>query len=65
MVATRPLLLSILIELLDFDRERTTWQSLLAVTKALVSTGVKSAVKTVQILSDEDSILGQSAPYYI
>lgn len=59
-VATRPLLLSVLMELLDLDGERTTWQGLLALTKPLVATGIKSAVKTLQILSGEDSILGES-----
>lgn len=59
-VATRPLLLSVLMELLDLDSERTTWQGLLAHTKPLVATGIKSAVKTLQILSGEDSILGTS-----
>ena len=45
-------------ELLDLDGERTTWQGLLALTEPLVATGIKSAVKTLQILSGEDSILG-------
>lgn len=52
-------------ELLDLDRERTTWQGLLALTKPLVATGIKSAVKTLQILSGEDSILGKSVPGYL
>lgn len=49
-------------ELLDLDRERTAWQGLLALTKPLVATGIKSAVKTLQILSGEESILGRLDP---
>lgn len=61
--ATRPLLLSVLKERLGrlekLDYEEENWQSLLSPTKALIQTGVKSAVKTLQILSDEDSLLGE------
>ena len=51
-------------ELLEFDREVTAWQELLVLTKFLVSTSIKSAIKTLQILSDDDSTLGKttSAP---
>lgn len=59
-VATRPLLLSVLkgrLEKLGHGDEED-WQSLLAPTKALISTGIKSAAKTLQILSDEDGLLG-------
>ena len=49
-------------ELLEFDREVTAWQELLVLTKPLVSTGIKSAIKTLQILSDEDSTLGKITP---
>lgn len=60
-VATRPLLLSILKERLEkLDHGEEDWQSFLAPTKALINTGIKSAVKTLQILSDEDSLLGAS-----
>jgi proline utilization trans-activator len=58
-VATRPLLLSILkerLEKLDYGAE--DWQTVLALTKTLISVGIKSAVKTLQILSDDDSLLG-------
>lgn len=41
------------------DCEEENWQSLLNPTKALIHTGVKSAVKTLQILSDEDGLLGE------
>ncbi|KAE8346229.1 hypothetical protein BDV24DRAFT_176278 [Aspergillus arachidicola] len=34
------------------------WQNFLAPTKSLISTGIKSAAKTLQILTDEDSLLG-------
>lgn len=61
--ATRPLLLSVLKERLGrlekLDCEEENWQSLLNPTKALIHTGVKSAVKTLQILSDEDGLLGE------
>jgi proline utilization trans-activator len=56
-MATRPLLLSVLIELLDkLNQGREAWRSLLHVTRTLISAGIKSASKTIQILSDEDSI---------
>jgi hypothetical protein len=34
------------------------WQSIVAPTNALISAGIKSAAKTLQILTDEDSLLG-------
>ncbi|KAI9034871.1 Zn(II)2Cys6 transcription factor [Aspergillus affinis] len=56
--ATRPLLLSVLKERLDkLGHEEENWESFLAPTKTLISTGIKSAAKTLQILSDEDSLL--------
>lgn len=59
-VATRPLLLSVLKERLGkLGHGEEDWQSLLAPTKALISTGIKSASKTLQILTDEDSLLGK------
>ncbi|RAK73129.1 Zn(II)2Cys6 transcription factor [Aspergillus fijiensis CBS 313.89] len=64
MVATRPLLLSVLKERLDTLTEGDEdWQTILAPTKALIATGIKSAVKTLQILSDEDSPLEVFLPY--
>ena len=64
-VATRPLLLSILKERLEkLDHGEEDWQSFLAPTKALINTGIKSAVKTLQILSDEDSLLGASIIHF-
>ncbi|KAE8340570.1 hypothetical protein BDV24DRAFT_175258 [Aspergillus arachidicola] len=63
-VATRPLLLSALIERLEnLDHEREYWQSFLALTKTLISTGIKSAVKMLQILSNDDNILEIFLPY--
>lgn len=64
-VATRPLLLSALMERLkNLDHEREDWQEFLALTKTLISTGIKSAVKTLQILSNNDNLLGQSSIHY-
>lgn len=58
-VATRPLLLSVLKERLEkLGHQEDDWQSFLAPTKALISTGIKSAVKSLQILTDESSLLG-------
>ncbi|KAL3493276.1 fungal-specific transcription factor domain-containing protein [Aspergillus germanicus] len=63
-VATRPLLLSILKERLERLGEREDdWQSFLAPTKVLISTGIKSALKTLQILSDENSLLETFLPF--
>lgn len=60
-VATRPLLLSLLKERLEnLDREREDWQDFLALTKTLISTGIRSAEKTLQILSEDDGLLGKS-----
>ncbi|PYI17868.1 Zn(II)2Cys6 transcription factor, partial [Aspergillus violaceofuscus CBS 115571] len=60
MVATRPLLLSVLKERLDTLTEGDEdWQTILAPTKTLIATGIKSAAKTLQILSDEDSPLAE------
>ena len=58
-IATRPLLLSVLMELLELDHKVTAWKDLLAIASPLVSTGVKSASKTLQILSDEDNPVGE------
>lgn len=57
--ATRPLLLSILTELLELDHEMNAWHDLLVVASPLILTGIKSASKTLQILSDEDVALGK------
>ncbi|KAE8330613.1 hypothetical protein BDV39DRAFT_212915 [Aspergillus sergii] len=63
-VATRPLLLSALIERLEnLDHEREYWQSFLALTKTLISIGIKSAVKMLQILSNDDNLLEIFLPY--
>ncbi|KAJ5337834.1 hypothetical protein N7452_004562 [Penicillium brevicompactum] len=64
LVATRPLLLSVLKERLerlgDIGHREDDWRSFLAPTKALISTGIKSAIQTLQILTDEDSLLGKN-----
>ncbi|KAB2574693.1 hypothetical protein DBV05_g6609 [Lasiodiplodia theobromae] len=63
-VATRPLLLSVLKERLEnMDLAEEDWQSFLALTTNLISTGINSAVKTLQILSDNDSILETFLPF--
>lgn len=48
-------------KLLEFDKDVTAWQELVVLTQALVSTGIKSAVKTLQILSDDDNTLGKAS----
>lgn len=59
-VATRPLLLSVLKERLErLGQREDNWESFLAPTKALISTGIKSAIKSLQILTDENSLLGK------
>ncbi|KAF4965665.1 hypothetical protein FSARC_6560 [Fusarium sarcochroum] len=60
-VATRPLLLSVLKERLDIlgHPGDENWESFLNQTAAVISTGIKSAVKTLQILSSEYSLLGK------
>ncbi|KAJ5739730.1 hypothetical protein N7533_012514 [Penicillium manginii] len=63
-VATRPLLLSVLKGRLEWlEHRQDDWESFLAPTKALISTGIKSAIKTLQILRDEDSLLEVFLPF--
>lgn len=58
-LATRPLLLSVLKERLEkLGRAEEDWQKFLTLPKSLISIGIKSADKTLQILSDENSLLG-------
>lgn len=58
-VATRPLLLSALMERLDnLERDREYCAGFLDLIKTLITTGIKSASKTLQILSNSDSLLG-------
>ncbi|CAI7642000.1 unnamed protein product [Penicillium manginii] len=57
-VATRPLLLSALKERLEnLDTEKEDWQRFLYLTKTLICIGIKSATKSLQILSNSDSLL--------
>ncbi|KAL5362581.1 Zn(II)2Cys6 transcription factor [Aspergillus floccosus] len=64
MLATRPLLLSVLKERLDkLDQGEEVWQNFLTPTKPLISTGIKSAIKTLQILAIEGSILEVFLPF--
>lgn len=59
-VATRPLLLSVLKERLEkLGHGEEDWKSLLVATEALIATGIKSAAKTLQLLTDEDDLLGK------
>ncbi|KAL4996464.1 hypothetical protein BDV10DRAFT_202384 [Aspergillus recurvatus] len=63
-VATRPLLLSVLKERLQkLNHGAEDWQSIVAPTNALISAGIKSAAKTLQILADEDSLLEVFLPF--
>lgn len=60
-IATRPLLLSVLKERMEkLDRPEEEWDKFLVLPQSLVSIGIKSAVKTLEILSDENIILGMS-----
>jgi hypothetical protein len=59
-VATRPLLLSVLKERLEkLGRAEEDWQKFLALPKSLIETGVKSAEKILQIIGDENGLLGK------
>ncbi|KZF24974.1 Zn(II)2Cys6 transcription factor [Xylona heveae TC161] len=65
-VATRPLLLSVLNERLEkLDDGGADWQNFLPRTKSLISTGINSAIKTLEILSAlvEDSLLEGFLPF--
>ncbi|KAH8691419.1 fungal-specific transcription factor domain-containing protein [Talaromyces proteolyticus] len=57
-VATRPLLLSVLKERLEkLGRAEEDWQKFLALPKSLISIGIKSAEKTLQIIGDGNGLL--------
>ncbi|CZR32860.1 uncharacterized protein FPRO_01934 [Fusarium proliferatum ET1] len=64
-VATRPLLLSVLKERLDILGQPgdENSEAFLGQTAAVISTGIKSAVKTLQILTSEYSLLEVFLPY--
>ncbi|OAR01680.1 hypothetical protein LLEC1_02195 [Akanthomyces lecanii] len=63
-VATRPVLLSVLKERLEkLNDGKEDWRSFLSLTKPLISTGIKSAVKTVKILSTDDGLLEYFLPF--
>ncbi|RJE19496.1 hypothetical protein PHISCL_08158 [Aspergillus sclerotialis] len=63
-VATRPLLLSVLKERLDkLGRADEDWQKFLALPKSLISTGIKSAEKTIQIIGNENGLLETFLPF--
>jgi hypothetical protein len=58
-VATRPLLLSVLKERLEkLGRAEEDWQKFLALPISLISIGIKSAEKTLRIIGDENGLLG-------
>lgn len=63
--ATRPLLLSVMKERLDLlgCRGDEDWTDFLAQTGSVISTGIKSAAKTLQILTSEYSVLDSFLPY--
>ena len=59
-IATRPLLLSVLKERLEkLGREEEDWQKFLTLPKSLISIGIKSAEKILQMLSDENALVGK------
>ncbi|KAH6976653.1 C6 transcription factor [Ilyonectria destructans] len=63
--ASRPLLLSVMKERLDilgFQGDED-WTDFLAQTGSVISTGIKSAAKTLQILTSEFSVLDAFLPY--
>ncbi|KAF5657455.1 hypothetical protein FHETE_10425 [Fusarium heterosporum] len=64
-VATRPLLLSVLKERLDIlgHPGNENSEAFLGQTAAVISTGIKSAAKTLQILTSEYSLLEVFLPY--
>ncbi|KAL3457668.1 hypothetical protein BJX64DRAFT_302444 [Aspergillus heterothallicus] len=63
-VATRPLLLSVLKERLQrLGHGAEDWQSIVAPTHGLISAGIKSAAKTLSILTDEDNPLEVFLPF--
>ncbi|KAF4457430.1 hypothetical protein F53441_647 [Fusarium austroafricanum] len=64
-VATRPLLLSVLKERLDILGQPgdENSEAFLGQTATVISTGIKSAVKTLQILTSEYSLLEVFLPY--
>ncbi|KAM0187692.1 hypothetical protein ACHAPI_011012 [Fusarium lateritium] len=64
-VATRPLLLSVLKERLDIlgHPGNENSEAFLGQTATVISTGIKSAVKTLQILTSEYSLLEVFLPY--
>ncbi|KAM0370557.1 hypothetical protein ACHAO7_008624 [Fusarium culmorum] len=66
-IATRPLLLSVLKERLDILGQpgAENSEAFLGQTAAVISTGIKSAVKTLQILTSEYNLLEVFLPYDI
>ncbi|KAL4895512.1 Zn(II)2Cys6 transcription factor [Aspergillus ambiguus] len=63
-IATRPLLLSVLKERLDkLGHAEEDWQGFLALPRSLISTGIKSAVTILNILSDENIFLEVFLPF--
>ncbi|QKX53234.1 uncharacterized protein TRUGW13939_00310 [Talaromyces rugulosus] len=63
-VATRPLLLSVLKERLEkLGRAEEDWQKFLALPMSLISIGIKSAEKTLQIIGDGNGLLETFLPF--
>ena len=64
--ATRPLLLSVLKERLEkLGQAEEDWQKFLALPRSLISIGIKSADKILQIIGDENGPLGANIRYCI
>ncbi|KAJ5585102.1 fungal-specific transcription factor domain-containing protein [Penicillium hispanicum] len=63
-VATRPLLLSVLKERLEkLGRAEEDWQKFLALPKSLISIGIKSAEKILLIIGDDNCLLETFLPF--
>ncbi|KAJ5814186.1 uncharacterized protein N7503_000936 [Penicillium pulvis] len=63
-VATRPLLLSVLKERLEkLGRAEEDWQKFLVLPRSLISIGIKSAGKTLQIIGNENGLLETFLPF--
>jgi proline utilization trans-activator len=64
--ATRPLLLSVLkdrLESLHRNEDGEDWEDYISKTKPLISEGIKSAIKTVDILSSDETLLQMFLPF--
>ncbi|OJJ42134.1 hypothetical protein ASPZODRAFT_105758 [Penicilliopsis zonata CBS 506.65] len=63
-LATRPLLLSVLKERMEkIDRPEEEWHQFLVLPRSIVSIGIKSAIKSLEIISDDNIILETFLPF--